>query len=131
MSARILLIEDNATNLDLMTYLLRAFGHHVTCAVHGAEGLEKALGERYDLVLTDILMPQMDGYEFVRRFREQARTPDTPIVAVTALAMTGDREKILAHGFDGYIAKPIDPKRFRAEVAAYLKEPDSGAHSDR
>lgn len=122
--ARILLIEDNATNLDLMTYLLRAFGHDVASAADGAEGLEKALLEPYDLVLTDILMPRMDGYEFARRFRDEASGAHTPLVAVTALAMTGDREKILANGFDGYIAKPLDPKRFGAQIAAFLKKPE-------
>lgn len=131
MSARILLIEDNATNLDLMTYLLRAFGYDVTTATDGVAGLEKALSEPYDLVLTDILMPQMDGYEFARRFRQDARLSETPLVAITALAMTGDREKILAHGFDGYIAKPIDPKHFRAQIAAFLEKSGRGAHSDR
>ena len=118
--ARILLIEDNATNLDLMTYLLRAFGHEVVSAGDGTAGLEKALSEPYDLVLTDILMPRMDGYEFARRFREDQRGASTPLVAITALAMAGDRERILAHGFDGYIPKPIDPKRFRTQISEFL-----------
>ena len=131
MSARILLIEDNAANLDLMTYLLRAFGYDVTSATDGAAGLERALAGQYDLVLTDILMPQMDGYEFARRFRAEAQFADTPLVAVTALAMTGDREKILARGFDGYIAKPIDPQRFGAQIAAFVQEAERGAHTDR
>jgi CheY-like chemotaxis protein len=131
MSARILLIEDNATNLELMTYLLRAFGYEVNTANGAAAGLALAESGEYDLVLTDILMPEMDGYEFARRFRAQQRWSATPLVAVTALAMTGDREKIIAHGFDGYIAKPIDPQRFGAEIASFLQKRNDGQHPRR
>lgn len=120
MNARILVIEDNAANRDLISYLLRAFGYDVQCEMNGAAGLQGALTGSFDLVLSDILMPDMDGYEFARRFKADAYLARTPLVAVTALAMAGDKEKILAAGFDGYIPKPIDPQKFVAQIAGFL-----------
>lgn len=120
MSSRILVIEDNAANLDLVSYLLKAFGYEVACETSGASGLETAMSGAYDLVLSDILMPDMDGFEFARRFKADPRAARTPLVAVTALAMAGDREKILAAGFDGYISKPIDPRTFGSQISAFL-----------
>lgn len=114
------MIEDNATNLQLMVYLLAAFGHEPVQALDGAEGVELARRQKLDLILLDIHMPQMDGYEVVRRLKNDRDCREIPIVAVTALAMVGDREKILASGFSGYIAKPIDPEAFLAQVQAYL-----------
>lgn len=120
MSGRILLIEDNDASRDLISYLLSAFGYDVHCEANGAAGLRRALSGSFDLVLSDVLMPDMDGYEFARRFREESGGSTVPLVAVTALAMTGDREKILRSGFDAYISKPIDPKRFVAQVAGFI-----------
>lgn len=126
MSARVLVVEDNAANLDLIGYLLRAFGYDVVCESDSAAGLEHARNGGYDLVLTDILMPKMDGFEFARHFKSDVRIAATPLVAVTALAMAGDRERILAAGFDGYIGKPIDPKKFAAQIAAFLNRDRHG-----
>ncbi|HEY9179736.1 MAG TPA: response regulator [Candidatus Baltobacteraceae bacterium] len=120
MSARILVIEDNAANRDLISYLLQSFGYDVQCETNGADGLNRALAGRFDLVLSDILMPDMDGYEFARRFKAEAAFAPTPLIAVTALAMTGDREVILQSGFDGYISKPIEPQKFAAQISAFL-----------
>lgn len=120
MNARILIVEDNPTNLDLITYLLRALGYDIACETDGKAGLARALSGEFDLVLTDILMPNMDGLEFARRFKADPRAAGTPLVAVTALAMTGDRERILAAGFDGYIAKPIEPQKFAAQITEFL-----------
>jgi two-component system cell cycle response regulator len=131
MSARILLIEDNPTNLDLMTYLLRAFGHEVTCETDGEAGLSRAETGSYDLVLTDILMPHMDGFEFARRFKASPLHANVPLVAITALAMTGDRERIIASGFDGYIAKPIDPHKFQEQIESFLQKARHGDGSNR
>jgi two-component system cell cycle response regulator len=103
-----------------MSYLLKAFGYEVTCETNGASGLKTAISGAYGLVLSDILMPDMDGFEFARRFKADQRVARTPLVAVTALAMAGDREKILAAGFDGYISKPIDPRTFGSQIAAFL-----------
>jgi len=122
MGARILVIEDNPQNLRLMTYLLTSFGHTTTTAVDGQAGLAAARADRFDLVLCDILMPVLDGYEVARVFKADERLQATPIIAVTALAMVGDRERILSAGFDGYISKPIDPQLFVREVDGFLPE---------
>lgn len=124
MSTRVLVVEDNPANRDLISYLLRTFGYEVDCEDDGALGLESALSREYDLILADILMPNMDGYEFARQFRAKASNGKTPLIAVTALAMTGDREKILAAGFDGYISKPIDPQKFVGQIAGFLARTD-------
>ncbi len=103
-----------------MVYLLTAFGHQAIEARDGLEGIEAAKREKPDLILLDIHMPQMDGYEASRRLLADAETCRIPLVAVTALAMVGDREKILASGFSGYIAKPVDPETFPTQVQSYL-----------
>jgi len=103
-----------------MSYLLTAFGHVSLEAHEGAEGIEKARREQPDLILLDIHMPRMDGYEVARLLGEDPQCNQIPIVAVTALAMVGDREKILASGFSGYIAKPLDPESFSAQVQGFL-----------
>jgi two-component system, cell cycle response regulator len=106
-----------------MVYLLSAFGHEAIQAHDGEEGIETARREHPDLVLLDIHMPRMDGYEVANHLRKDADFRKTPLVAVTALAMVGDREKILNAGFDGYIAKPVDPEKFSTEVQRYLRAP--------
>ncbi len=103
-----------------MVYLLTAFGHEALEARDGKEGIECAGREKLDLILLDINMPRMDGYEAARRLGEMPECKRIPIVAVTALAMVGDRERIMTSGFNGYIAKPIDPEAFAAQVQSYL-----------
>jgi len=120
MAKRILVVDDNAANLDLMLYLLRAFGHEADGASDGDAGIAAARTGAFALVLTDILMPVMDGYEFAHLMKSDPQLKSTPLVAVTALAMPGDRERINAAGFDGYISKPIEPKSFVAQVEEYL-----------
>jgi len=122
MSARILVIEDNPANMELMTYLLRAFGYQPMMARDGAEGLEAALREKPDIVLCDIQLPKMDGYDVVRRLKQDMGFSGIPVVAVTALAMVGDRERVLSAGFDGYIGKPITPETFVKQVEAFVPE---------
>lgn len=122
MNARILVVDDNRANLDLALYLLRAFGYEAESATDGPSGLSAARAKRYDAVLVDILMPAMDGYDFARRFRAEESVDAAPLVAITALAMVGDRERIVASGFDGYIAKPIDPATFVHQVEAFIPE---------
>jgi two-component system, cell cycle response regulator len=119
-TARILVIEDNPTNLDLMCYLLRAFGYAPLTASDGEEGLEVAQREQPDLILCDIQMPRLSGFEVVRRLKNHPALSQIPLVAVTASAMVGDSDKVLAAGFDGYIAKPITPETFVEQVARYL-----------
>lgn len=119
--ARILVIEDNPENLALMGYLLRAFGHSVLTAEDGEAGLARAEAEPdIDLIVCDVHLPKLDGYAVARRLKAHPRLAAVPLVAVTALAMVGDREKVLAAGFDGYIPKPIAPREFAGQVQSYL-----------
>jgi len=112
-----------------MVYLLTAFGHEAIQAHDGEEGIAAARRERPDLVLLDIHMPRMDGYEVAKHLRQDSDLRKTPLVAVAALAMVGDREKILNSGFDGYIAKPVDPERFSTEVQRYLGAADKSSET--
>jgi CheY-like chemotaxis protein len=123
--ARILVIDDNRANLDLMLYLLSAFGHQAEGASDGIAGFQAACNGEFGLVLSDVLMPGIDGYELARRLKGDSSLSSIPLVAVTALAMPGDREHIAAAGFDGYIAKPIEPQTFVAQVEAYLRPASS------
>jgi two-component system cell cycle response regulator len=118
--AHILIIEDNAANLELMTYLLDAFGHTVRVAYDGAEGLAAIESDPPDVIVCDVQLPKLDGFEVARRLKGNPALSHIPLVAVTALAMVGDRDRILASGFDGYIAKPIEPEQFVHQVEAFL-----------
>ncbi|HEV7194038.1 MAG TPA: response regulator [Jatrophihabitantaceae bacterium] len=120
MSARILAVDDVLHNLELMTYLLHAAGHQVVGATTGSEALLIAADRRPDLVVLDLQLPDMDGYEVLARLREQPQLEQVPVIAVTAYAMVGDRDAALAAGFDGYLAKPIDPVTLSAAIDAYL-----------
>ena len=115
-----LVIEDNDTNRALMTYLLGAFGYLTIEAVDGVAGVEKARTTRPHLIICDVHLPALDGYAVVKRLKESESTRHIPIVAVTALAMVGDRDRILAAGFDGYISKPISPETLVSEVEKFL-----------
>jgi two-component system cell cycle response regulator len=127
-AARILVIEDNPTNLALMGYLLKAFGYTVLTAIDGEQGLAAAHAEVPDLIICDIQIPKLDGYEVAKQLKGHPELSNISLIAVTALAMVGDREKMLAAGFDGYISKPIDPEAFVPEVEALLHSPPSGLH---
>lgn len=120
MGARILVIEDNPDSLELMTYLLKAFGHEAMGAMDGRHGLDMARAEKPDVILCDILLPDMDGFQIAREIKGSTDLAGIPLVAVTALAMAGDKEKVLHGGFDGYIPKPIDPGHFVAQVVGFL-----------
>jgi two-component system cell cycle response regulator len=120
MPARILIIEDNPANLELMSYLLHAFGHDALIASDGQEGLEAAQRELPDLIICDVELPKINGLEVVRRLKSDLALRWIPLVAVTAFAMVGDRDRMLAAGFDGYIPKPIAPEKFVGQVEAFL-----------
>lgn len=121
MKGRILVADDNRANLDLMLYLLRAFGHEAVGVSDGLAAYEAARVGDFALVLTDILIPGIDGYELAARLKGDARLAATPLIAVTALAMAGDRDRINAAGFDGYITKPIEPQTFVEQIEGHLK----------
>ena len=126
--AHILIIEDNPANMQLMSYLLGAFGHNTVEAVDGKSGLDAAEREIPDLILCDLQMPGMDGYEVARQIKLNTDLVSVPLLAVTAYAMVGDREKVLEAGFDGYIPKPINPEIFLGQVEEFLPtEKRSGA----
>mgnify|MGYP001388231027 CR=1 FL=1 len=121
MTHRILVIEDNPANMELMTYLLNAFGHTTITARDGEGGVEAALRDPPDLILCDIALPKLDGYGVARRLRAEPRLSAVPLIAVTASAMVGDRDKVIASGFDGYISKPITPEMF-GELVGDLRQ---------
>ena len=118
--ARILIIEDNPANIELMSFLLSAYGHAPLSAADGPRGVAAARSERPDLIACDVNLPGMDGFAVLAELKGDPALAGVPILAVTALAMTGDREKVLAAGFDGYISKPIEPESFVAELEAFL-----------
>lgn len=118
--ARILLIEDNAANLKLAIFLLQSVGHSVLSAPNAEAGLTLAHKEHPDLILMDIQLPGIDGLEAVGRLKRDEATRTIPVIALTALAMKGDEERMRAAGCDGYIAKPMRYKEFLATVATHL-----------
>lgn len=120
MPTRILVIEDNPANMELMTYLLKAHGYTLLTATDGESGLAVASGELPDLIICDVYLPQLDGYGVVRVLKRTPSLSGIPAIAVTALAMVGDRDKLIDAGFDGYISKPIEPETFVAEIERFL-----------
>jgi two-component system, cell cycle response regulator len=127
--ARVLVVDDNAMNLALVSYLLSSAGCEVLSADHGERALAVLAGQpRVDAILCDIQMPVMDGHEFARRVRSTPAWRDIPMVAISALAMVGDRDRILASGFDGYLSKPIEPSKFIATLKTLI--PSLGADHD-
>ncbi len=127
MPTRILVIEDNPANLELMSYLLKSFGYVPLAAHDGEEGLAAVRREKPDLIVCDIQLPGLDGHAVARKIKSEADLSAIPLVAVTAFAMVGDREKVLASGFDGYLSKPIEPETFVENVEAFLR-PDQRSH---
>jgi two-component system, cell cycle response regulator DivK len=120
MSATILLVEDNEQNRYLATFLLEQEGFRVVHARNGHEAIEAAIREKPALVLTDIQIPKMDGYEVAHQMRITPGCEEIPIVAVTSYAMAGDRERAIAQGFVGYIEKPIETETFVATIRRFL-----------
>jgi len=126
MPTRIVVMEDNEDNLQLMTYLLRAFGYEPLAACDGEQGLALLASNMPDLIICDLDMPRMNGYEVVRELRSRPEWRHIPIVAVTAMAMVGDRDKVLQAGFSGYIPKPVAPEHFVQQIEEFLA-PDKHA----
>lgn len=122
MNKRILLIEDNEQNRYLASFLLQARGWQMVHAEDGPTGVELAGKVEPALILLDIQLPGMDGYEVARALRQDPRLVAIPIVAVTSYAMPGDRERCIAAGCNGYIEKPIDPNTFAVDVERFVKE---------
>lgn len=118
--AKILLVEDNEMNRDMLSRRLERKGHEVLIAVDGAQGVESATTQRPDLVLMDMSLPVMDGWEATRRLKGAPETAGIPVIALTAHAMPGDREKALEAGCNDYDSKPIDLPRLLSKIEALL-----------
>ena len=118
--ARILLVEDNEMNRDMLSRRLTRKGYDVAIAVDGREGVTKAKEGTYDLVLMDMSLPEIDGWEATRMLREAAETRTVPIIALTAHAMSGDRERALEAGCDDYDTKPIELERLLSKIESLL-----------
>jgi CheY-like chemotaxis protein len=118
--AMILIVEDNEANRLLAGAVLEREGYRVEMAGNADEALQKLARGSPDLILMDVQMPGMDGLTLTRRLKGDARTADIPVVALTALAMMGDRERTLEAGCSGYISKPINTRTFASEVSKYL-----------
>ena len=118
--AKVLIVEDNVANMKLATFLLQSAGHIVLSAADAEGGLTLARGEQPHLILMDIHLPGMDGLEATALLKRDAATRAIPVIALTALAMKGDEERIRAAGCDGYIAKPMRYQEFLATIAAQL-----------
>ena len=113
---RILVAEDRPGSLELIRTVLESAGYEVIEATNGQEAVEKASGSSVDLFLLDLQMPKIDGFGVVAQLRKDPRFASTPMVALTASAMHGDRERALAAGFSSYIAKPVDLAALRSEL---------------
>jgi two-component system, cell cycle response regulator DivK len=118
--AKILIVEDNAANMTLTMFLLQSAGHSVLSAANAEAGLTLARAEHPNLILMDIQLPGMDGLEATVLLKRDDATRHIPVIALTALAMKGDEERIRAAGCDGYIAKPLAYQDFLAIVTAQL-----------
>lgn len=121
MKKTVLVIEDNEQNLYLVNFILGRHGYGVRAARDGVSGIDMAAADIPDVILLDIQLPLMDGYDVARQLRANPRLSQVPIIAVTSYAMAGDREKAIEAGCDGYIEKPINPDTFMAQVEAYLE----------
>jgi len=120
MSKKILVVEDTEDNRQILRDLLTAAGYDMIEAHDGVEGVAKAREHRPDLILMDIQMPVMDGYEATRRIKADPALKAIPVVAVTSYALSGDEDKARAAGCDGYVAKPFSPRQMLAKVREIL-----------
>jgi two-component system cell cycle response regulator DivK len=120
---KVLVVEDNERNRYLISFLLKGDGFEVIEALTGEDGVEMAIREQPDIVLMDIQLPSIDGYETTRRIRASPGGEKVPIIALTSYAMTGDRERSLAAGCNGYVEKPINPDTIIGEIRTFLRNP--------
>jgi CheY-like chemotaxis protein len=118
--AKILLVEDNEMNRDMLSRRLQRKGHEVTMAVDGRQGVDMARASAYDIILMDMSLPEIDGWAATRLLRDAPETQRVPIIALTAHAMAGDREKAIAAGCDDYDTKPIELPRLLAKIDGLL-----------
>jgi CheY-like chemotaxis protein len=119
---RILLVEDNEMNMDMLSRRLKRKGYEVVIAMDGETGISMAASERPDLILMDMSLPVLDGWEATRRLRGVPETAAIPVIALTSHAMAGDREKAMGAGCDDYDTKPVEFERLLVKIEALLKK---------
>ena len=122
MRVKILIIEDNEQNMYMLTYLLQKADFDVIQAFNGMIGIDAARENTPDVILLDIQLPGMDGYDVASKLRAIAGLQHTPIIAVTSYAMPGDKERAIASGASGYIEKPINPDTFITQMESFLPD---------
>ena len=122
MSKRILIVEDQEDNRTILRDVLSTVGYELIEALNGKDGVRLAQSERPDLILMDIQLPKMDGYEATQQIKSIAELKTVPIIAVTSYALSGDEAKARAAGCDGYIAKPFSPRELLAKIRKYLSD---------
>jgi len=120
MPLRVLVVEDDPDSLELMTYLFRAFGHEALGASTADAAVDLATSSAPNLILCDLRLSGTDGFQLLARFRSEPSLRSVPVIAVTAYAMHGDRERVINAGFDGYVSKPIDPESFVRQAEEFL-----------
>lgn len=124
--ARVLVVDDTESSLDLVGHLLRARGHEPLFARSGDEAVERAVADGPDLILMDLQMPGMNGYEALEAIKQHPESDACPIVALTAFGVVGEREKALAAGFDAFFSKPIAVETFVDQLEAFLTDDPTG-----
>ncbi len=124
---KILIVEDNELSRDMLSRRLRRKGYEVLVATDGQEGIAMTQRELPDLVLMDLSLPDLDGWEATRRLKKDARTQHIPVIALTAHAMSGDREKAIDAGCDEYDTKPIELRRLLSKMVRFVEDPEAKA----
>lgn len=122
-SNKILIVEDNELSRDMLSRRLKRKGYDVVIATDGAEGIETATREIPNVILMDLSLPDIDGWEATQRLKQNGTTKHIPVIALTAHAMSGDREKALGAGCDDYDTKPVDLRRLLAKINRFVAEP--------
>ena len=125
MKKRILLVEDNEATVEVMVLQIKFLGYDVIVARNGADALELLAKELPDLIIMDIQMPKMDGFQALSRIKKDPRTQSIPVLAATAKAMAGDKERCIASGCDGYLAKPFTHAELGSAIETCLKIPSA------
>jgi CheY-like chemotaxis protein len=128
--AKILIVEDNEMNRDMLSRRLERKGYQVVMAVDGGEGVDKAASEMPDIILMDMSLPVLDGWEATRRVKADPATARIPVIALTAHAMAGDRDKTIEAGCDDYDTKPIDLPRLLGKIEAQIQKAKAANGSD-
>lgn len=121
MPKKVLIVEDNQDNRELVVKVLKRSGYLTVEAEDGEQAIDKAISEKPDLILLDISLPKLDGYQVAAQLKGMEEFQETPIVAFTAHAMKGDREKVIVAGFEGYISKPVNIRELPEQIRSFIR----------